>query len=416
MDSRLYWIWLQQALPLGCTAMCDLLDAFGHAEVIYRADMAALTAAGVSPAHTKRLGDKRLDTAHRILDRVLEAGDWVLTPEDALYPFSLRHIPGCPAALYGRGVLPDLDSIPAIALVGTRHATPAGAQEARALAAGLAAGGVVVVSGGAVGIDAAAHTGAMDGHGRTLVVMACPITENYPAENAPLRRRVLEQGGLLLSEFPHGEPYRCDFAVRNRLLVGLSQAVCLAETPARSGARITARLAREQGREVFALPGALAGHHYDGAHLEIQRGAALVIRATDILRELEPRFPGMLNPEAAEATQKQLEQKPTPAIPQKEKKPLLKRRKQASPPAKTETVAETEAEEPYAELTDSLACPTAASEAAQQVFGLLTAVPRPVDELAGEAGMAIPVLLAALTELEMFGFAENCAGQQYKRR
>ncbi|MBQ8683245.1 MAG: DNA-processing protein DprA [Clostridia bacterium] len=409
MDSRLYWIWLQQALPLGCTAMCHLLDTFGHAETVYRADKAALVAAGVSPAHCQRLEDKQLDKARRILDRVLEAGDWVLTPEDALYPFSLRHIPGCPAALYGRGVLPDLDSTPAVTVVGTRHATPAGMQEARALAAGLAAGGAVVISGGAVGIDAAVHAGALDAQGRTLVVLACPIPVNYPVENAAMRQRVLAQGGLLISEFPHGEPYRCDFEVRNRLLAGLSQAVCLAETPARSGARITARLAREQGRDVFALPGALTGHHYDGAHSEIQRGAALVMRATDILQELMPRFPGMLNLTQAEEAQKRVEQEKQPAKPEKpvkEKRPRRKKEKQPEQPVET----------PQANPASVTECPDTAGETARQVFSALTEAPRPVDELAGETGLSIPVLLAALTELEMLGCAENSAGQQYKRR
>lgn len=408
MDSRLYWIWLQQALPLGCTAMCELLDAFGHAEALYRADAAELREAGVSPQHADRLADKRLDAARRILDRVLEAGDWVLTPEDALYPLSLRQMAACPAALYGRGVLPDLDSTPAVAVVGTRHATPTGRQEARSLAAGLAAGGVIVVSGGAVGIDAAAHTGAMDGGGRTMVVMACPVNENYPAENAPLRQRVLERGGLLISEFPHGEPYRCDFAVRNRLMVGFSQAVCLAETPSRSGARITARLAREQNRDVFALPGALSGHHHDGGHMEIRHGATLVIRATDILQELASRFPGMIDEEAAEAMQKRLEQEKAPESPGKPKKERPKREKAPKPVPAAAAVAEPE----QPAVTE---CPEFAGEAAKRVFALLTAEARPVDELAAEAALPIPALLAALTELEMLGCAENCAGQQYKR-
>ncbi len=409
MDSRLYWIWLQQALPLGCTAMCALLDAFGHAETVYQADEGALTAAGVSPAHCQRLGDKSLDTPRRILDRVLEAGDWVLTPEDALYPLSLRHMAGCPAALYGRGTLPDLDSTPSVTVVGTRHPTAQGLLEARSLAAGLAAGGAVVVSGGAVGIDAAAHAGALEAGGRTLAVMACPVPENYPRDNASLRQAIVERGGALLSEFPHGENYRCDFAVRNRLLVGLSQVVCLAQTPTRSGARITARLAREQDREVFALPGALTGHHYDGSHLEIQRGAVLVIRATDVLRELAPQFPGMVDLEQAEEMQKRLEQEKPAEPPKKKEKPLSRRKSQrevAGMPRREDVPADRPA----------AVCPEKAGETAKRVFSLLTAQPRPVDELAAEAELSIPALLTALTELEMFGCAENCAGQQYKRR
>lgn len=406
MDSRLYWIWLQQALPLGCTAIGELLDQFGHAEWLYRTEGAALREAGVSPAIVKKLENKSLDKAYAILNRVLETGDWVLTPEDALYPLSLRQSVGCPAALYCRGTLPDLDSTPSVAVVGTRHASAAGMQETRALSAGLAAGGVVVVSGGAMGIDRAAHMGALEAGGRTIVVMGSPLNENYPRGNEDMRRLAVERGSLLVSEFPPDEPYRCDFHVRNRLMVGLSQGVCLGETPARSGARISARLAREQGREVFALPGALAGHLYDGSHQEIQHGATLVMRATDILREYAPLFPGMLDLEAAETAQKEFEKSPTIAS---SSEPIKKKRRPKT--SKRELRAE-ESPVPVAAAT----LPDGASEAAKQAYAALTSSPQPVDDLALAANMAIPALLAALTELEMLGCAENSAGGQYKRR
>ncbi len=403
MDSRLYWIWLQQALPAGSRAVDDLLDAFGHARMVYEATPKQLMDVGMTEDLCRRLSDKSLDTARRILDRVLALGDWVLTPEDALYPLSLRHMTGCPAALYARGVMPDLDSTPAVAVVGTRRASRDGWRDAYALSAGLAAGGMVVVSGGAVGIDAAAHSGALAAGGTTIVVMACPLNENYPTDNAVLRQQVVENGGLLLSEFPPDEPYKCEFPIRNRLMVGLSQAVCLAETPTRSGARITARLAREQNREVFALPGALAGHLYDGAHKEIQSGATLVIRATDVLREYAPLFPGMLDLEAAEAMQKQIERGGA-SLPSRKEKPRRRREKKSKEPSA-----------PVVSSAPSPACPDTASVAARQVYAALTDRFLPVDELAQVAEMPIPALLAALTELEMYGCAENGAGQQYKR-
>lgn len=415
MDSRLYWIWLQQVLPAGSRAVSDLLDAFGHARTVYDATLDDYRKAGLSDELCQRLADKSLDTAHRILDRVLKLGDWVLTPEDALYPLCLRHCGAPPVALYARGVMPDLDSTPAVAVVGTRHATREGLMEARALATGLAAGGMVVVSGGAMGIDAAVHAGALDGGGITIVVMACPLNVEYPAENADLRRRVVASGGLLLSEFPPDEEYKCDFHIRNRIMAGLSQAVCLAQTPSRSGARITARLGREYNREVYALPGTLSGHRYDGAHKEIQGGATLVIRATDILREYAPMYPGMLGLEASENAQRQAEGRPlslvdpSPKI-EKTKREKTKKSKRVRQRKKNEAAA------PMVELTTtSIACPEGVSSAAKCVFDVLTEQPLPVDLLAEKAGMAIPVLLAALTELEMFGCAANSAGQQYRR-
>lgn len=412
MDSRLYWIWLQQVLPAGSRAVSELLDVFGHARVVYEASVDTYKKSGLSDELCRRLTDKSLDKARRILDRVLELGDWMLTPEDALYPLCLRHCGAPPAVLYARGVMPDLDSVPAIAVVGTRHATREGIIEARSLAAGLAAGGAVVVSGGAVGIDAAVHTGAMDGGGVTIVVMACPLNENYPSDNEALRRRVVASGGLLLSEFPPDEPYKCDFHIRNRIMAGLSQAVCLAQTPSRSGARISARLAREYNREVFALPGTLSGHRYDGAHKEIQGGATLVIRATDILREYAPMYPAMLDLEAAEAAQRAAEGRPLTAMeePEAEKK---KREKTKRP--KRVSRRNNEAVEETSAAPAAVACPDGAGEAAKKVYAVLTAQPQPVDLLAEKAEMPISALLAALTELEMFGCAANSAGQQYQR-
>lgn len=404
MDSRLYWIWLQQALPLGWKNTESLLDTFGDAAGVFAADEKALRRHGVAGQLLSRLTDKRLFAARRILDRVLEAGDWVLTPEDALYPSALRQIPGFPVALYCRGVLPDLDSRPSMAVVGTRRASAQGICEARALAAGLAAGGLVVVSGGAVGIDAAVHEGALLGGGITVAVLACPLSVEYPAPNAALRQRIVAEGGLLMSEYPHGEPYKCDFHVRNRLLAGLCQGVCLAQTPGRSGARITARLAREYGRDVYAMPGSLSGHQNDGAHKEIQKGASLVIRATDILQDYESRFAAVLHLERAEEAQKTWEQQPVikQEPPRKEKKSRHARRKQETPP-------------PVTAPPVSAVCPEGASAAALQVWQVLTVSPRPVDELAEETALPVPVVLAALTELEMFGCVCNSAGQQYRR-
>lgn len=414
MDSRLYWIWLQQVLPAGSRAVGELLDAFGHARTIYEATSNDYVKAGLSDDLRRRLADKSLEKAHRILNRVLELGDWVLTPEDALYPLCLRHSVAPPAALYARGMMPDLDCIPAVTVVGTRHATREGMAEAKALAAGLAAGGAVVISGGAVGIDGAVHSGAMEGGGVTIVVMACPLNENYPTENAALRRQVVASGGLLLSEFPPDEPYKCDFHIRNRIMAGLSQAVCLAQTPSRSGARITARLARENNREVFALPGMLSGRRYDGAHKEIQGGATLVIRATDILREYAPMYPAMLDLDAAEAAQQAAEGRPlTDAeTPKAEKK---KREKTKKPKRASHKRIETEITFVDTAVMPMVACLDGASETAKRVYAVLTAEPQPVDTLATAADMPIPMLLAALTELEMFGCAVNSAGQQYKR-
>jgi DNA processing protein len=341
--------------------------------------------------------------ARAILNRVTNAGDWVLTPEDALYPVNLHRLADRPAALYCRGTMPDMDTRLTLAVVGTRRPSQEGEREAYMLACGLAAGGAIIVSGGAKGIDAAAHAGAMDGGSITVAVMGCPVDEEYPIENQALRQQILQNGGLLMSEYPHGEECKCIYQIRNRLLAGLSHGVCLGETPTRSGGLITARLAREQGKDLFALPGMVTGHRNDGAHREIRGGATLVTCATDVLEEYETIFPGLLDIDAAKNKQQLLDRRPTPNAASAEEKPP--RRKRSVP------------KEPPREATASPAtCPDTASAQAKLVYACLSDKPCPVDELAAQTTLSIPALLGALTELEMLGCAANAAGQQYIKR
>lgn len=398
MDSRIYWIWLAQTLGQGEQAMGDLLDTFGSAAAVYTATDKALREAGIPPRVVRRLKNKSLAEARAILNRVVEAGDWVLTPEDALYPVNLHRLADRPAALYCRGTMPDMDARLTLAVVGTREPSEEGWRAAYSLASGLAAGGAIVVSGGAKGIDAAAHAGAIESGGVTVAVMACPVNGNYPIENSGLRRRIVAEGGLLISEFPHGSKDKCIYQIRNRLIAGLSHGVCLGETPTRSGGLITSRLGREQGKEVFAMPGMLAGHKNDGAHREIRNGAALITCAADVLEEYETLFPALLDIDAARQTQKLLEKQPAqhPAVQKKVKK---HKEKSVEPPARA--------------VPSPAECPDTASAAAKKVYACLTDKPRPVDDLATETGLPIPALLGALTELEMFGCAANAAGQQY---
>ena len=174
MDSRLYWIWLQAAVPLGHRAAGRILEDGRRPEAIHAAGENELAAMGL--AGLPGLLDKQLDGAADTLRRACAGKDWVLTPDDAAYPQRLREIAGPPLALFCRGDAPDWQERPAFGLVGTRRATDGGKRNAACLAAGLAAGGMIVVSGGAVGIDGAAHFGAVRAGGVTVVVMACPVT------------------------------------------------------------------------------------------------------------------------------------------------------------------------------------------------------------------------------------------------
>ena len=210
----------------------------------------------------------------------------VINIKEKAYPFFLGEIPNPPKQIYVRGVVPD-SQLPAIAIVGTRKATTAGIRIAEEVAAGLASRGITIISGLAMGIDTAAHRGALGVRGRTVAVLGNGISEIYPAQNERLAEEILEAGGAIISEYPPGEPsFRGNFIHRNRIISGLSVAVVVIEAPLRSGALNTAGFAAEQGRSVFVVPGPITHPNYVGSHALIRDGAILATGAADILEDL----------------------------------------------------------------------------------------------------------------------------------
>ena len=267
----------------------ELLSAFGSAS-------AALNA---SPTLLKKLPGISSKVAERIA-AAIETVDaetvirsaWknqidVVTSEQDIYPRLLKEIHDPPGVLSQRGTLIAQDAL-AITLVGTRQATQYGLRQAERLAASLAGAGLTVVSGLARGIDAAAHRGALQAGGRTIAVLASGLLQIYPPEHRNLARQISQQGCLLTEAPPNQRPFAGAFPQRNRILSGLSVGTVVIEAPIRSGALITARLASEQGREVFALPGPVESRASRGCHALIRDGAALVENIDDILEQLGP--------------------------------------------------------------------------------------------------------------------------------
>jgi DNA processing protein len=306
---RLAWLRLALAEPSGRLAGARLAAALGGPEAAARAPPARL-AALLGPARGRRfhraLRAARPVAVHR---RAREAGQRVLTPADEPWPTgALAGLEDAPCALFAAGTLPAAGE-PAAAVVGTRDATPYGLRMARDVAAGLGRAGVWVVSGLALGIDGAAHEGAVQAGGRTLAVLGCGLDHPYPVAHLDLRERLLETGGGLLSEHPPGcPPRRHHFPRRNRLVAALSGAVVVVEAAARSGALITARLALEQGREVLAVPGNVGQPARAGVHRLLREGAALCEGAGDVLAVLG------LSPGEARATPVPLPPGPAAAV------------------------------------------------------------------------------------------------------
>ena len=214
-----------------------------------------------------------------------QSGNHLLALGDPRYPPLLRQIPYPPPLLFVHGD-PDCLRLPQLAIVGTRNPTPLGRETAQRFAAHLAEFGLLITSGLALGIDAAAHQGALAGGGRTIAVMGTSLDRVYPAQHRDLAHAIAERGALV-SELSTGTPPAAEnFPRRNRLISGLGLGVLVVEAAAQSGSLITARLANEQGREVFAIPGSIHNPLAKGCHALIRQGAKLVETASDILEEL----------------------------------------------------------------------------------------------------------------------------------
>ena len=223
-----------------------------------------------------------VERAKREIERAEEEGVDIIAITESGYPELLRQIPDPPPVLYVKGRIPE----PCISVVGSRRTTPYGRRTAYRIGKFLSENGIATVSGLAYGVDTHAHRGAVDGGGGTVAVLGCGIDVDYPAGNRDLRRRI-EESGAVISEFPFGtEPLRENFPRRNRVVSGLSYATIVVEARERSGSLITASLANEQGRVVFAVPGNIDSQMSRGTNLLIRDGASPLTEMDDIFREL----------------------------------------------------------------------------------------------------------------------------------
>ncbi len=277
------WLRLTLIPGIGGERQRKLLAAFGLPEAIFEAGRLA-TRAVVGERADLLFDTDPSEAIDQALTWASEPNRHILTLGDPDYPQSLLEIADPPNVLYVRGN-PDLLKKPGLAIVGSRNATPQGRQTAELFAKILAEHGLCIISGLALGIDAAAHQGALAAQGKTVAVIGTGANRIYPARNKELAIAISEQGAIV-SEFPLGTPpVATNFPRRNRIISGLSRGVLVVEAAPESGSLITARLAGEQGREVFAIPGSIHSPVARGCHKLIQQGAKLVETAQDILEE-----------------------------------------------------------------------------------------------------------------------------------
>lgn len=278
------WLRLTLIPGIGGETQRKLLAAFGLPDAIFAAGRLA-TRAVIGQRADLLFDFDPSEQVDRSIAWASEANQHILTLADPAYPATLLEIADPPNVLYIRGN-PALLAEPGLAMVGSRNATPQGMQTAESFARTLAGKGLTIISGLALGIDAAAHRGALAANGKTVAVIGTGADRLYPARNKELALAIADQGAII-SEFPLGTPaMAANFPRRNRIISGLSRGVLVVEAAPESGSLITARLAGEQGREVFAIPGSIHSPVARGCHKLIKQGAKLVETAQDVFEEL----------------------------------------------------------------------------------------------------------------------------------
>lgn len=394
-----YWLWLAELPGLRNPSKLALLRHFGSPEDIFLADREELLLAEDVPADQAELALNRdLSAADRILADCQRLNLRVLTIQDAEYPRRLRNIFDPPLLLYVKGRLPAVDEEAAVAVVGTRKCTPYGIASAERLSRELSACGAVVVTGLARGVDSAAARGALRAGGRVVGVTGGGLDVVYPPENRDLYDDVAAAGALI-SEYPPGsEPERHHFPARNRIMSGLSVAALVVEAPAHSGALITAGLALDQGRDVYAVPGPIGAPASVGCNRLIRDGAGLAAEGWDILRDYEARFPGKLRP-AGE-------------IPAWTPLPTRRRSAPAPPPA---PVRSAPVEEAPKEAVRAVGPEGLTDDQISLLRALEPEEPVQVDDLIQTTGIPARRVSSALTMLEIDGMVRQHSGKRYTR-
>lgn len=279
-----YWIWLSLVLGYDCVKVKKLYEYYSDISDFYNGREFEWRFCGIfTEKEIERMSSISLDSAEKILAECNELDYSVISIENERYPNCLREIKTPPAVLYVKGYLPRVDNLLSIGIVGTRKATDYGKRVAYKISYNLAKKGVTIISGGALGIDSSAHTGALNADGITLCVLGCGINYPYLNRNVEMRNAITKRG-CLISEYPPGtEPFSHHFPSRNRIISALSKGVLVVEAGRKSGSLITTTLANEQGKDVFAVMANIDSVTSMGSNDLIKDGAIPVSDYTDIL-------------------------------------------------------------------------------------------------------------------------------------
>ncbi len=373
------WIALNMTPGVGPRVTARLLEHFGSAEAVFDAPRRELALLRLTPETIESIANRELhERAEQEIARVRKLGGDIIVLDDGVYPTLLRETYDPPVVLYVRGAWAECLERPCVAIVGSRRCSTYGQNAALMLARELAQRGVTIISGMARGIDAAAHRGALEAGGKTVAVMGTGLDQFYPRDHSKLALEILNRGGALVTQFPLGTPPVSEnFPYRNRVISGLSLGVVVVEAAENSGSLITARLAMEQNREVFAVPGNITSRNSFGTNYLIKgAGAKLVQQWQDVASELPSEIAAQLLPPPSRRSKKK------------------------------------------GELIDQLQlAPPDLTEHERAIFKLLsTDTPRQIDALAEATKLSITQLTSALLTLEMRELIRALPGKCFVRK
>lgn len=386
----LYWIWLAEHPELTDQQKHILAQRFSDPEELFFAEENTLS--GLDPKIIKALENRDLTTAKTILRKCAQRQIELVCLSDREYPARLRNIPDPPLVLYYKGKLPDFDSQPVIAVVGTRKATPYGLTVTAKLARQISACGGLVVSGAAHGIDAVAMNSALETGNPVVGVLGNGLDVVYPRANRSLYADAIRNGCLISEYPPESKPEGWHFPRRNRIISGLANGVLVVEAPLKSGALITARYALEQGRDVFVVPGNVDMPSCEGSNALLEDGAAVVLSGWSIMREYESLYPGAVKNRCKEDEKPALAKvaQPQPQIPS-DKKDIDNSKKNSY----------SGIENPESDL----------SEEEIKILNALDGTPKHTDSVIAETGLNTAKALSLLTKLALKGYVVNHPGR-----
>lgn len=388
-----YWIWLSRTLGAGAK-IGDLISYFGSPRDMYEAGSNEWRLSGLLTK--KQVESLKQYSPSQSMDiyKICEKNRWhIVTPSSSFYPVLLMELPDMPAVLFVDGDCSALKSRVNIAFVGTRKASEYSRKIAFSLSCEISRAGALIVSGGALGIDSAAHEGALRAGGKTVAVLGCGLGTDYLQENAALRNEIAKNGALISEFLPFTPASRTTFPIRNRIISGMSAGTVVIEAGEKSGSLITANLALAQGREVFAVPGDLTSSSYTGTNNLIRDGCIPVFEAKDIIRPFRFVYPEF-----------ELKDTETPSYePVKAEKENSKK-----------SVSSVEDEKINEVKTVKKRTDVSLTQNAKRVYDIFSDTPLHIDEITEKSALASSQVLAALTELELNGLVALENGRKYK--